>query len=145
MLANTQDQVVNKQGNTTGFITYAATMTNIDYSRCDSLVPEGQTVKDIHYKINLSNTTVRGKHLVLCDGGANGLIIRRDIKIVCFNCDGKNVSIKIPGDHQLTGNRLCTGVTMVKSNVGRIKLVWCQGAQVKSQKFESVDPPNGRP
>ena len=53
--------------------------------------------------------------------------------ILYFNSDGKRVSIGIAGDHQITGNRLCTGVTVAKSSVGWIKLIWYQGAQVKTQ------------
>ena len=106
-------------------------MTNINYSRCDSFVPEeqseDQSVKETHYKVNLSkcDRIVGGKHLTLCDGGANGLIIGLNILILYFNSDDKQVSIEITGDHQLTGNRLYTGVTVVKSSVGWIKLIWC--------------------
>ena len=56
------------------------------------------------------------------------------MKIIYFDWDDKCTSIGITGDHQLTGNRLCIGVTAEKSNIGWIKLIWCQGAQVKTQQ-----------
>ena len=77
---------------------------------------------------------VGGKHLALVDGGANSGIIGRDMKIIYFNADGKQVSIGIAGDHQLTGNILCCGCSVAKSNLGWIKLLWPQGAQVKTQQ-----------
>ena len=134
MMANKQDRVVNRQGKAKRLVTYAATITNIDYSYCDSLVSEDQPVKDIHYKVNLSNMIVGRKHLALCDSGMNGLIIGRYMKIIYFNSDGMCVSIEIAADYQLAGNRLYTDVTMAKSNIEWTKLIWCQGAQVKSQK-----------
>ena len=75
-----------------------------------------------------------GKHVALADGGANGSIIGLDMKIIYFNNDGKCVCIGIAGDHQLTGNRLCCGCSVTKSSVGWIKLMWPQGAQVKTQQ-----------
>ena len=52
-------------------------MTNIDYSRCNSLVPEKQPAKKIHYKVNLSkqDMIVQGNHLELYDSGENDMII----------------------------------------------------------------------
>ena len=88
-------------------------MTNIDYSRFDSLVPDKEPVKDIYYKVNLlyseeseyrvnlpkQDRIIGGKHLALADGGANGTIIGLDMKILYFNNDRKRVSIRITGDH----------------------------------------------
>ena len=113
-----RDPVTNKL---VSYITYAAKMATIDYSRCDSLVPIEEPVVDLHYKVNLLHSyeieyranllkrdrVVGGKHLVLVDGGANGAIVGLDMKILFFNSDGRQVSIGIAGDHQLTGNRLC--------------------------------------
>ena len=58
----------------------------------------------------------------------------RDMRIIYFNADGKQVRIDIARDHQLTGNRLCCGSSVAKSNLGWIKLMWAQGAQVKMQE-----------
>ena len=79
----------------------------------------------MEYRANLFNQdrVVGGKHLALVDGGANGLIISSDIKILYFNPDGKQVSIGIAGDHQLTGNKLCCGCSVTKSSHGWIKLI----------------------
>ena len=77
---------------------------------------------------------VGGRHLALVDGGANGSIIGRDMRIIYFNPDGKRVCIGIEGDHHLTGNRLCCGCSVAWSSVGWIKLLWPQGAQVKTQE-----------
>ena len=80
------------------------------------------------------DSVLGGKHLALVDGGANGGIIGRDTRIIYFNADGKQVRIGIAGNHQLTGNRLCCGCSVAKSNLGWIKLMWAQGAQVKTQQ-----------
>ena len=130
------------------YITMAKNMATIDYSRCDSLVPIKEPVVDSHYKVNLLHSyemeyranlskqdrVVGGKHLALIDGGANGVIVGLDMKILYFNYDGRQVSIRTAGDHQLTGNRLCCGCSVAKSNLGWIKLLWLQGAQVKTQQ-----------
>ena len=109
------------------YMTYAGNMATVDYSQCDSLVPITEpVVEDSHYKVNLLHSremeykanlsnqdrVVGGKHLALVDGGANGVIIGLDIKILYFNPDGKQVSIGIAGDHQLTGNKLCCGCSV---------------------------------
>ena len=123
-------------------MTYSSKMANIDYSRCDSLVPYDDPVKVVHYKVNLLHSEeleyrvnlskrdriIGEKHLPLADGGENGSIIGLDTKIIYFNNNGKRVSIGIAGDHQLTGNRLCCGCSVAKSSVGCIKLLWPQGA-----------------
>ena len=55
MMASKQDVVVDgKTGKIKGWFTYSAKMTNIDYSYCDSLVPEEEPAKEIRYKVNLS-------------------------------------------------------------------------------------------
>ena len=56
------------------------------------------------------------------------------MRIIYFNPDGKRVCIEIAGDHHLTGNRLCCGCSVAWSSVGWIKLLWPQGAQVKTQE-----------
>ena len=38
------------------YITYAAKMATLDYSRCDSLVPIKEPVVDLHYKVNLRHS-----------------------------------------------------------------------------------------
>ena len=102
---NTQQRIVDKDNNTTAFITFATKMTVIDYARYDSLIFKDQRVTESHYKVNLSNTIMGGKNLALCDGGVNGTIIGRDMKVLHYNCDAKRVSIGVKGDNQITGKR----------------------------------------
>ena len=123
-----------KTGKTKGWFTYSTKITNTDYSCWDSLVPEEQPIKEIRNKINLSkqDRIVGGKILALADSRANGTVIGKNILILYFNSDGKHISIGIAGDHQLIGNRLCNECSIAKSNVGWFKLIWSQGAQVKT-------------
>ena len=74
----------------------------------------------MEYRANLSNQDriIGGKYLVLADGGANGLIIGLDMKILYFNPDGQQVSIGNAGNQQLTGIRLCYGCSVAKSSHG---------------------------
>ena len=148
MTANKQFKVIDPiTEKVIGWMTYTAKVTNIDYSQCDSLVPNKEPVKDVHCKVNLLHSEeldyrvnlskrdriIGGKHLALADGGVNGSIIGLDMKFLYFNDDGKCVSIGIVGDYQLTGNRLCCGYSVAKSSVGWIKLYGPQEAQVKTQ------------
>ena len=82
--------------------------------------------------MNLAQT-IGGINLALCDGGANGCIKGNDMRVLYYNDDGRRVSIGIAGDHQLTGARLCTAVSVVETNQGFVKLIWHQCAEVKSQ------------
>lgn len=102
MMASQQNRTVDsKSGQTKGYFIYSVRMTNIDYYRCDSLVPEKQSAKEINYNVNLSerDKIVAGKYLALCDSGANGVIIRMGLLILYFNSNNKSVSIGIAGDH----------------------------------------------
>ena len=90
----------------------------------------------LKYRVNLSeqDRVVGGKHLALADGGVNGSIIGLNMRVLYFNDDEKRGSIGIEGDRQLTSNRLCCRCSVAKSSVGWIKLLWPQGAQVKTQQ-----------
>ena len=132
LMANKQIQMIDEKDNVMGSMTYSVKMTNIDYARYDSLVPKEKPIKDVQYIVNLSHAEeieyrvnflkqhriIGGKHLTLADGGKNGTIIGLDMKILYFNNDGKRVSIRIAGDHQLKGNKLCCGCSVAKSSVG---------------------------
>jgi len=123
MMASEQVRMIDKNDNEMGWMTYAAKMTVIDYTRFDSMITEDSADKKIHCNANLSHAhevefianlskqdrIIGGKHLALADGGANGNIIALGMRIIYFNIDGKCVSIGIAGDHQLPGNRLCCG------------------------------------
>ena len=145
MMASKQTKVITLEGNkVAAYLTFSGNIANIDYFRCDSVEP----VKEAHYKVNLLHShemeyrvnlsnrdrVIGEKHLALTDGGANGLIVGLDMKILYFNPDEIQVSIRIAGDHQLTGNKLCCGCSIAKSGHGWIKLLWPQGAQVKTQQ-----------
>ena len=151
IMANKQVKMMDGD-NVAGYMKYSAKMANIDfYSCCDSLVSEKEPVKNVHYKVNLLHSEeleyrvnlskqdriIGEKYIALAGGGANGSIIGLDTKILYFNNNGKYVSIGIAGDHLLTGNKLCCGYLVAKSGVGWIKLMWPQGAQVKTQ-YDSI-------
>ena len=123
MLANQQLRLIDKDNKVISYWTghQQASMAVMDYSRCDSLLPppiEAPPPVDFHYKVHLlhqheldyrasmskRDRVVGGRHLALVDGGANGTIIRRDMRIIYFNTNGKQVCIGITGDHHLTDN-----------------------------------------
>ena len=151
IMASKQMPVMTPDGKkVAAYLTMAENMTNMNYSRCDSLIPipiEQPPLVDLHYKVHLLHQheldyrasmskldrVIGGRHLALVDGGANGTTIGRDMRIIYFNADGKRVRIGIAGDHHLTGNKVCFGCSIAKSNLGWIKLLWAQGAQVKTQ------------
>ena len=56
------------------------------------------------------------------------------MRVLHYNSDGCCVSIGIAGDHQLTGARLYTGVSIAKTNQGWTKLIWNQCSEVTTQK-----------
>jgi hypothetical protein len=58
--------------------------------------------------------------LALMDGGANGGIGGRDIKLMSYNTDGRRVNIGIAGDHQMTGKRLGTFCDVINTQLGRV-------------------------
>ena len=104
IMASKQMKVMTPEGDkVAAYLTFLGNMANIDYSRCDSLVPIEEPVKEAHYKVNLLHShemeyranlsnrdrVIGGKHLALADGGANSLIISFDMKILYFNTDGK--------------------------------------------------------
>ena len=119
---------------THSYMTLNARMVVVNYARCDSLItPESAVVtNDIHYKVNLSQT-IGGANLALFNGGANRCIKGNDMQVLYYNNDGRSVSIGIAGDHQLTGAKLYTAVSIVKTNQRWVKLIWYQCAEVKTQ------------
>ena len=109
MMANKQLQVIDGD-NVAGYMTYSAKMANIDfYSQCDSLVPVDGPTKEVHYKVNLmpaeeleyrvhlskQDRNIRGKHLTLADGEANGSIIGLYMHIFYFNNDGIALALEL--------------------------------------------------
>jgi hypothetical protein len=54
------------------------------------------------------------------DGGANGGISGRDMKLMSYNTDGQHVNIGIVGDHLMTGKRLGTFCAVINTQLGRV-------------------------
>ena len=77
--------------------------------------------------------TIGGVNLALCDGGANGCIKGSDMRVLYYNGDSRRVSIGIAGNHQLIVARLCTAVSIAKTNHGWVKLIWHHCAEVNTQ------------
>ena len=105
MLVNEHLCVVRPNGKTYGHMTFHATMTLLNYARCDTLIPDDIQTPTIHYKVNLLHT-IGGSNLARCDGRANGCIKGNGMQVLYYNSDGRRVSIGIAGVHQLTGARL---------------------------------------
>jgi hypothetical protein len=67
------------------------------------------------------------------DGGANGGIGGRDMKLMSYNTDGQHVNIGIAGDHQMTGKRLGTFCAVINTQFGRGLGIFHQYAHVPEQ------------
>ena len=81
-----------------GHMTLHVRMTLLNYTRCDSLIPDEIPPPQIHYKVNLSQI-IGGVNLALCDGGANRCIKGNNMRVLYYNSDGRRVSIGIAGDY----------------------------------------------
>jgi hypothetical protein len=73
------------------------------------------------------------KLLALIDGGANGGIGGRDMKLMAYNTDGQRVNIGIAGDHQMTGKRPRTFCAVINTQLGRVLGIFHQYAHVPEQ------------
>ena len=113
ILANKQMRVLRPDEKTHCFVTFKTTMTVLNSTQFDTLIPTEIPVPKIHYNVNLLQT-IGGENLPLCDRGANSFIKGNDIRVLYYNSDGRRISIGIAGDHQLTGARLYTAVSIVK-------------------------------
>jgi hypothetical protein len=67
------------------------------------------------------------------DGGANGGIGGRDMKLMSYNTDGRRVNIGIAGDHQMTGKKLGTFCAVITTQLGRVLGIFHQYAHVPEQ------------
>jgi hypothetical protein len=119
-LANKATPVRNKKdGKIIGHFTYGASMAKLTnrFDQIHSPVPspyKGTYVASAH-ESKFSN-----KLLALMDGGANGRIGGRDMKLMSYNTDRQRVNIGITGDHQMTGKRLGTFCAVINTQLGRI-------------------------
>jgi hypothetical protein len=71
--------------------------------------------------------------LALMDGGTNGGIGGRDMKLMSYNTDGRRVNIGIAGDHQMTGKSIGTFCAVINTQLGRVLGIFHQYAHVPEQ------------
>ena len=81
LLANQQMRLVRSDGTIHSYMTLNASMAVMNYSRCNSLIPDEPAPPDTHYKVNLAQT-IGGINLTLCSGGANGCIKGNDMRVL---------------------------------------------------------------
>jgi hypothetical protein len=72
------------------------------------------------------------------DGGANGGIGGRDMKLMSYNTDGRRVIIGIAGDHQMTGKRLGTFCAVINTQLGRVLGIFHQYIHVPQQAYGNL-------
>ena len=75
--------------------------------------------------------------LALMDGGANGVIAGKDMKLMYCHPGARRVNIGIAGGHQLTGKRLGTFCAVVITQMGLVLGIYHQYAHVPEQEFQS--------
>jgi hypothetical protein len=99
MLSNSVTPVRNKKdGKIIGHITYCASMAKL-INRFDQIPSPLPTPNEGIYVISAHTSRFFNELLALMDGGANGGIGGRDMKLMSYNTDGRRVSIGIAGDH----------------------------------------------
>jgi hypothetical protein len=67
------------------------------------------------------------------DGGANGRIGGRDMKLMSYNTERQRVNIGIAGDHQMIGKRLRTFCAVINTQLGRVLGIFHRYAHVPEQ------------
>jgi hypothetical protein len=132
-LASKATQECNKKdGKIIGHFTYGASMTKLtnSFDQIQSLIssPYKST-----YVAFVHASQFLNKLLTLMDGGANGGIGGRDMKLMSYNMDGRRVNIGIAGDHQMTGKRLGTFCAVINTQLGRVLGIFHQYAHVPEQ------------
>ncbi|OEU20400.1 hypothetical protein FRACYDRAFT_180059 [Fragilariopsis cylindrus CCMP1102] len=104
---------------------------NHRFDQVDCHLPN--TSKD-NYVVSVNATKFFNEPLALMDGGANGGIGGRDMRLMSYNADGRRVNIGIAGDHQMTGKRLGTFCSVIVTNRGKILAIFHQYAHVPEQE-----------
>jgi hypothetical protein len=132
-LANSATPVRNKKDEKIiGHFTYGASMARLincfDQIPSPLPPPNGGT-----YVISAHASKFFTELLALIDGGANGGIGGRDMKLMSYNTDGQRVNIGIAGDHQMTGKRLGTFCAVINTQLGRVLGIFHQYAHVPEQ------------
>ena len=130
-LSNKQIPFRDEDGKIIGHITYAATMARLN--RFDEIKSPVSIPNQGSYVISASATRFFNEPLALMDGGANGGIGGRDMKLMSYNADGRRVNIGIAGDHQMTGKRLGTFCSVIHTQLGRVLGIFHQYAHVPEQ------------
>jgi hypothetical protein len=120
-----------KDGKVIGHFTYGASMAKLTrFDQIHSPVPnpyKGTYVASAHASKFFNEL------LALMDGGANGGIDGRDMKLMSYNTDGRCVNIGIAGDHQMTGKRLGTLCAVINTQLGRVLGIFHQYSHVPEQ------------
>ena len=132
-LANKSTPITDKDGKIVGHMTYSANMAVLNH-RFDQLLPPISSPIQDNYVISVNATKVYNEPLALMDGGANGGIGGRDMRLMSYNTDGRRVNIGIAGDHQMTGKRLGTFCSVIDTNQGRKLAIFHQYAHVPEQE-----------
>jgi hypothetical protein len=99
-----------------GHITYCASMAKLinHFDQIPSQLPPPN--EGIHV-ISAHASKFFNKLLALMDGGANGGISGRDMKLMSYNTDGQRVNIGIAGDHQMIRKRLRTFCAVINTQL----------------------------
>jgi hypothetical protein len=121
-----------KDGKIIGHFTYGANMAKLNnrFDQIPSTIPiplQGNYITSAHASKFFSEP------LAIMDGGANGGIGGRDMKLMYYRTDGRRVNIGIAGDHQMTEKRLGTFCTVVVTQLGRVLGIFHQYAAVPEQ------------
>jgi hypothetical protein len=133
MLSNSATPVRNKKdGKIIGHITYCASMAKL-INRFDQIPSPLPKPNEVIYVISAHASKFFNELLALMDGGANGGIGGRDMKLMSYNTDGPRVNIGIAGDHQMTGKRLETFCAVINTQLGRVLGIFHQYAYVPEQ------------
>jgi hypothetical protein len=133
MLANSATPVRNKKdGKIIGHFTYGASMARLT-NHFDQIPSPLPPTNEGIYVISAHASKFFNELLALIDGGANGGIGGRDMKLMLYNTDGRHVNIGTAGDHQMTGKRLGTFCAVINTQLGRVLGIFHQYAHVPEQ------------
>jgi hypothetical protein len=132
-LANKATPVRNKKdGKIIGHFTYGASMAKLNNRIGQIRSPVPSSYKGI-YVASAHASKLFNELLVLMDGGANGGIGGRDMKLMPYNTDGRRINIGIAGDHQMIGKRLRTLCAVINTQLGCVLGIFHQYAHVPEQ------------
>jgi hypothetical protein len=132
-LANSATPVRSKKdGKIIGHFTYGASMARL-INRFDQIPSPLPPPNGGIYLISAHASKFFTELLALMDGGTNGGIGGRDMKLMSYNTDGRRVNIGIAGDHQMTGKRLGTFCAVINTQLGRVISIFHQYAHVPEQ------------